>query len=1418
MKNIFLKGIVLILCILTSGVINAQESSREVPHYSPQRYYNYVKYGNSDADSVLRVDSITKNNGIAYLWSDGIRMAVNDSSMVAKLEASIGDTIDKLESELNSNINSLGVSLMDTISELESELSSNIDLLNANKVEITSTSYWDKDYRDDYSDEDVEQYSIDNNLFIGNADRSLYVSCDYGNDLNDGFSLEKAKETISSAILTAKSMVPTANDQINIYIEGNFSENISIDSSYINIIGNSSSVGTVDIDANCSVFFRESNRVNVYGGTDVFVEIDFITSSYPFFIYGKSNVYLKSKKIHGNGAYGITVLNTTDTVNLTIDVSSIYITYGFNGAIATRNSDVTNINGYVGSIYGDWEASCAFYSSSCEETNFYVNVDKINTDRFYYLDGKVLLCSFVNSVIYKVLGTKTEEAEAYVSIAGEIYGGGGGTFYHDSLLNRNLANQHPISAITGLETSLDSKLSSESDPIFSAHLASGITEEDTTRWGSSSSTDDQTATEVPITDVGGYYNGSDVEAMGQEIGESISVLSDSSSSYDYRINNLNLQLQYLNDSITNLWDYIYAIPQDTINPVFINPSLIYDSTSTYFTGTISENSWVYTKNELDGVTSSPYDSTFIGVGYYNIEYSPVSPETAYDFWYKAKDESGNESTPVKIDYTTLASPNPNSTYVEFTSNSRVFEGAVGYGTDALGAYELYAQTGNINDLPTILTVDTLYAGILQTGTNSGSLEWCIDVATGPRAVIFEVSGIIDYRPTGDKLTLIDDDPNKDYLSIYGQTAPGNGITVLGNYWLIRNSNVLIQHIRFRMGDDFTGTTISSDLDNITIGSTPINVVLDHCSFSWSQDESINGYANNFTMSNCFVYNPLHYSRHVNESYPNDPEAHGYAILLEGHNNTLYNNVIYRSAYRNPAIGTGADNTLIINNVMYNPAFQTGLIADGGDIIYVNNYVKQMSGYDYYNELAGDLRSGVTSIYATGNWCQYRSDNPGASESSLFRNTSGVTFVGSPFTDLSDFSIRSTSTLIQNIFSEVGAIPWNRDYHDSINIVDAINEEGGVINSPDSLPARAYNDGADGDYGDNGNMTSGHDWSSANQTLIINSSTYTLNADCNNITEVLTEINSILPAGFEAVKHPETNYVILQTTTVGSGVSFTLSGTACSTLGMDQKTYYGSNGDGGKYPDYFIEYTTHTLPANPHYDDDEDGYSNFQEWVKAFETGTSPTSNSLLNGLVSYWSLDQQSGNALDYRGSNDGTVTNTDRDSVGISNYSYSFDGDDYITILSASGVNFDPDNDAFSISFWIKRNVGTTLTGYIISKYASGATQYGIYAFSNDITVIVGQTTTDVGITISDYNWNHFVLAMAGDGTGTLYLNGVADDTQIIAGALTNSSDIMFGGRAGGFYYVGLLDEIAFYYKELSSGEVLQLYNSGAGLPYPFE
>ncbi len=186
---------------------------------------------------------------------------------------------------------------------------------------------------------------------------------------------------------------------------------------------------------------------------------------------------------------------------------------------------------------------------------------------------------------------------------------------------------------------------------------------------------------------------------------------------------------------------------------------------------------------------------------------------------------------------------------------QLLPGTYGYGLDR------DSNPAGFGANSTIIHVTTVEDNGNDTTPTPGSLRAAIK-PSGPRIVVFDVSGVIDLKA---RLTVRT--PN---LTIAGQTAPSPGIALHGQPLLITASNVLVQHLRVRPGDRWLPNPNTSNRDAIEVessGTTPIrNIVLDHCTFGWSLDEMAstwNAYED-VTFNKCIFAEPLYRSIHLDE--------------------------------------------------------------------------------------------------------------------------------------------------------------------------------------------------------------------------------------------------------------------------------------------------------------------------------------------------------------------------------------------------------------------------------------------------------------------------------------------------------------------------------------------------------------------------
>lgn len=246
-------------------------------------------------------------------------------------------------------------------------------------------------------------------------------------------------------------------------------------------------------------------------------------------------------------------------------------------------------------------------------------------------------------------------------------------------------------------------------------------------------------------------------------------------------------------------------------------------------------------------------------------------------------------------------------------------------------------------------------------SGEGSFRAAVN-AYGPRTVIFRVSGTIDLKS---RLKI-----NNPYITIAGQTSPGDGIC-LKNYPLIINTHdVVVRYLRVRPGD-IKGSYPSSDegrCDAITIRSK--NVIIDHCSATWGTDETISTVeqSDHVTVQWCLIAEAL--------ENPKAKYTKSFGSLIAPETDSrisFHHNLFAHNGTRNPGVGPYEDAGLKLdfrNNVIYNWKDDTGYSNDRAEnvkINYVSNYLKagpSTLGHERNYAFAGGNIG--TSIYQSGN--------------------------------------------------------------------------------------------------------------------------------------------------------------------------------------------------------------------------------------------------------------------------------------------------------------------------------------------------------------------------------------------------------------------------------------------------------------------
>lgn len=317
-------------------------------------------------------------------------------------------------------------------------------------------------------------------------------------------------------------------------------------------------------------------------------------------------------------------------------------------------------------------------------------------------------------------------------------------------------------------------------------------------------------------------------------------------------------------------------------------------------GTIAANS--ASRSSTHGVLKLTLHATS-----YNWQFVPIAGKTFSDSGSKnCVGPSVPSATPT---FTATATPVPTPTFTPTPTPGPLtaFPGAEGF-----GRYSVGGRGGRVIEV----------VNLNNSGT--GSLRECV-IATGPRVCVFRVAGTITL--TG---SLRIQNP---FITIAGQTAPGDGITVKGQSVIVQTNDVILRYLRFRRGPGGEG-------DSLWVFTTSKDVIIDHVSASWGTDEnlSVTGSSSDVTLSWNIISEGLYDSTNAE-----GPHSMGSLITDGPQRITVVHNLYAHNDKRTPR--TGGDVLVeVVNNISYDWRTHAVDIADDNNsgvtkVHVLNNYFK-----------------------------------------------------------------------------------------------------------------------------------------------------------------------------------------------------------------------------------------------------------------------------------------------------------------------------------------------------------------------------------------------------------------------------------------------------------------------------------------------
>ncbi len=345
----------------------------------------------------------------------------------------------------------------------------------------------------------------------------------------------------------------------------------------------------------------------------------------------------------------------------------------------------------------------------------------------------------------------------------------------------------------------------------------------------------------------------------------------------------------------------------------------------------------------------------------------------------------------------------------------------------------------------------------------GSFKEAIE-AEGPRTVVFEVAGIIDLDYQQIKI-------NNPYLTIAGQTAPSPGITIIKGGLTFNTHDIVMQHVRFRMGDGgLKPGERKYEPEVATAGNgNSYNIVVDHCSISWGVDENLSvsgkrgsgpeNASRNITFSNNFISECLAYSVHSKTVSKNMNHSMGTLVMDDCTNVAIIGNYYAHNYERNPWF-KGNSSGIIVNNLIYNPgawAIRISWIPKEWQGLEEKPSTPLVSIVGNYEKEGQDtiVKAMVGSNYPENDERCYMEDNiivkaDGVTPGALTDDSIPVTLLDEKPIWIDGLEVMKAEDVPSHVLKYAGARPADRDAVDIRLVEEFYSGEGRIIDSQEEV--------------------------------------------------------------------------------------------------------------------------------------------------------------------------------------------------------------------------------------------------------------------------------------------------------------------------------------------------------------------------------
>jgi hypothetical protein len=298
----------------------------------------------------------------------------------------------------------------------------------------------------------------------------------------------------------------------------------------------------------------------------------------------------------------------------------------------------------------------------------------------------------------------------------------------------------------------------------------------------------------------------------------------------------------------------------------------------------------------------------------------------------------------------------------------------------------------------------------------------------PITIVFKCGGVI---PLGGQIQC-----SRSNVTLAGQTAVGDGICITGYGINFSGDNIIVRHIRVRVGD-----RINQNNPALTF-SNGKKAIFDHCSFSWSVEENVNiTDVDSVTFQWCFNTESLYNSVHTKG-------ARAYAAQWGGQHASYHHNLLAHHNNRMPRQNGNTSNDYQLtwdyrNNVHYNwgssGAFYGGGVEQSGGFSHsniLNNYYKPgpatttSKGSQYFCAPSigrnGETQYGYGQWYLSGNFMY---DNPDKTSNNWSGLSGGIEFYASDTFDTAPITMTTAEVAYPLVLAYAGATKPKRDFID-----------------------------------------------------------------------------------------------------------------------------------------------------------------------------------------------------------------------------------------------------------------------------------------------------------------------------------------------------------------------------------------------------